>query len=135
MINLSTTKQLRSFPELFDSAGDSDDVTFLEMHANAKLCYAQANWAVGNMKEGFDVFNQHMGSSGNRPELEKPLSKKNMDKLAEHTIVVRATDGFGDTFTFFKFLKQLKERGAKKIIAVVQRPLKQMLSRSTEMRR
>ena len=44
---------------------------------------------------------------------------KNSDNIKEKTILLLQEQGFGDTFQFFRFARNLKDEGAKKIIAMV----------------
>ena len=49
--------------------------------AYARLCYAQAHWAIGRHKKGFKEFNTYLGKDGSRPSLKKPLQRKDLRKL------------------------------------------------------
>ncbi len=105
----------------------------LEQLADAHLNYGQACWACGDFETGFAELNKYMGKTGNRPQLKNALVEQDVKNIERDkpTILVRATDGFGDTFTVLKFLKQLKAKGVR-VVVIVQGPLQKLLSRSRE---
>ena len=92
-----------------------------EMLLRAHLNYAEALLGVGDYVNGFRELDWRLTK---RDPLQSPW---NGSDPAGKTILVVAEQGLGDTFFFVRYAQELKRLGAK-VILLVQRPLKKLLS-------
>jgi hypothetical protein len=96
-------------------------------HESARLGLAFAYLSNGDYMQGWRAHEWNLKKQGKfAPELRALLAS---NSLAGHTVLLVPEGGLGDTLQFFKYGKKLKDLGAT-VIALVQAPLKQLLSRS-----
>ncbi len=101
--------------------------------ANAHLNHAQATWATQEgVGAGVRELHNNLGRTGTRPGLKKPLPfGVTAAQVRGKRILVRSTDGLGDTVSRIRDLKALKDAGAT-VIVKVQGPLKTSVERCTQ---
>lgn len=97
-------------------------------HDSARLGLAFAYLSNGDYEQGWRAHEWNLKKQGKfAPELRALLAS---DMLTGKTILLVPEGGLGDTLQFFRYGQKLKDMGAI-VIAYVQSPLKQLLSRST----
>jgi tetratricopeptide (TPR) repeat protein len=118
-------------------------------YQNAKICLENAakkdpnqvehqwnlalvNLALGNFADGWKQYEIRFNPKRITPDAVKLPSTQYPaltpgDSIVGKTVILVQEQGFGDTFQFFRFSKNLKDEGAKKIIAVVSKELAQVI--------
>jgi len=96
-------------------------------YPDAHIALAQAYWSLDDFDTAWKHYYYRWQLHGVDPEkLEAPLWDGS--DLTGKTILLYAEQGMGDTLQFVRFAKEVKKRGAQRVICKVQGPLKQLLS-------
>lgn len=88
----------------------------------AHIALSHAHWVLGNFDTVWREREWRWKAKGFDPAKQKTPLWDGSD-LTGKTILLYAENGFGDTMQFIRFAQELKNRGAKKIICEVQKPL------------
>jgi len=122
---------------------------YLGDYQNAKVCLQNAiqkdplqiehqwnlslvNLALGNFVEGWSQYEVRYSPKRITPDAVKlPTTQIPMlnpsDSIVDKTVILVQEQGYGDTFQFFRFSKNLKDEGAKKIIAIVSKEMAEIV--------
>lgn len=95
----------------------------IDAHIGLAFCY----WALGEYDKAWPEYEWRWKMHGMYPEkLNTPLLKA--ENIGGSSILLYYEQGMGDTLQYIRYAKELKKRGAKKIVCRVQKPLKKLLS-------
>ncbi len=88
----------------------------------AHIALSHAHWVLGNWDKVWEEREWRWKAKGFDPSAQKTPLWEGQD-LTNKTVLLYAENGFGDTIQFIRFAKDLKQRGAHKIVCEVQKPL------------
>lgn len=95
-------------------------------YAQAHFSRSLANLTLGNFGPGWEEYESRWRAYNENPQkYDSPLYEG--ENPAGQTILIYSEQGLGDTFQFIRYGKLLHDQGAR-VIAIVQRPLKTLLS-------
>lgn len=96
-------------------------------HVDSHIGLAFCNWALGNYEKAWQEYEWRWKIHGMNPQaMNTPMLTA--DAVKGSSILLYPEQGMGDTLQYVRYAKELKKRGAKKIICRVQKPLKRLLS-------